>query len=169
MPCLGLLSHLLSCPTLPCRHVYTTPKSFLSMTQLYKGLLAGKRATVTASIQRLEAGLAKLRKTQGDVDVLVEQARAIAVEVRLGGSWSAGGGAGCGQGKAHIIGTGGTCNALSTCCRSPGAAFWPSHSAQVETKLTKSNKFAEEVGVEKEKVRLQWPLQRFERSAICMP
>lgn len=91
MPCLGLLSHLLSCPTLPCRHVYTTPKSFLSMTQLYKGLLAGKRATVTASIQRLEAGLAKLRKTQGDVDVLVEQARAIAVEVRLGGSWSAGG------------------------------------------------------------------------------
>lgn len=55
------------------------------MTRLYKGLLAGKRATVTASIQRLEAGLAKLRTTQGDVDVLVEQARAIAVEVRLGG------------------------------------------------------------------------------------
>lgn len=65
------------------RHVYTTPKSFLEMTRLYKGLLAAKRATVTASIQRLEAGLAKLRKTQGDVDVLVEQARTIAAEVRL--------------------------------------------------------------------------------------
>lgn len=69
----------------PRRHVYTTPKSFLEMTRLYKGLLAGKRATVTASIQRLEAGLTKLRTTQGDVDVLVEQARAIAVEVRMGG------------------------------------------------------------------------------------
>lgn len=71
-------------PAFPCRHVYTTPKSFLAMTKLYKSLLAGKRATVTASIQRLEAGLAKLVKTQGDVDVLVEQARAIAVEVRCG-------------------------------------------------------------------------------------
>ena len=34
-----------------------------------------------ASIERLENGLTKLRKTQGDVDVLVEQARIISVEV----------------------------------------------------------------------------------------
>ena len=39
------------------------------------------------------------------------------------------------------------------CCGSPAAAILATPSVQVETKLTKSNKFAEEVGVEKEKVR----------------
>lgn len=34
-----------------------------------------------ANIQRLETGLTKLRKTQGDVDVLVEQARVMSLEV----------------------------------------------------------------------------------------
>lgn len=40
-----------------------------------------KQQSVQASIERLETGLAKLRKTQGDVDVLIEQARVMAVEV----------------------------------------------------------------------------------------
>jgi dynein heavy chain len=36
---------------------------------------------VQQSIERLEGGLAKLTKTQADVDGLVEQARVMAVEV----------------------------------------------------------------------------------------
>lgn len=44
-------------------------------------LQANKRQAVQASVERLESGLTKLRKTQGDVDVLVEQARLISGEV----------------------------------------------------------------------------------------
>ena len=42
---------------------------------------ANKRQAVQASVERLESGLTKLRKTQADVDVLVEQARLISGEV----------------------------------------------------------------------------------------
>lgn len=42
---------------------------------------ASKRQAVRAGIERLEMGLTKLRKTQGDVDVLVEQARVMSLEV----------------------------------------------------------------------------------------
>lgn len=34
-----------------------------------------------ASIERLQTGLTKLRKTQADVDVLVEQARVMSLDV----------------------------------------------------------------------------------------
>lgn len=112
------------CP-LHCRHVYTTPKTFLELIKLYRNLLVGsrcwaglpgqpavfpaglphfrcparhahpivpgmlptlaaqarKRQAVQASIERLETGLTKLRKTQGDVDVLVEQAQVMSLEV----------------------------------------------------------------------------------------
>jgi dynein heavy chain len=44
-------------------------------------LQASKRQEVLVSIERLSTGLAKLTKTQKDVDVLVEQARVMAVEV----------------------------------------------------------------------------------------
>lgn len=44
-------------------------------------LQASKRQEVQVSIERLSTGLAKLTKTQKDVDVLVEQARVMAVEV----------------------------------------------------------------------------------------
>lgn len=44
-------------------------------------LQASKRQEVQVSIERLSTGLSKLTKTQKDVDVLVEQARVMAVEV----------------------------------------------------------------------------------------
>ncbi|KAI8464229.1 MAG: flagellar alpha dynein [Monoraphidium minutum] len=63
------------------RHNYTTPKTFLELIKLYKSVLARKRKESQEAIDRLENGLAKLHKTQADVDVLVEDARKMAVEV----------------------------------------------------------------------------------------
>lgn len=63
------------------RHNYTTPKSFLGLIRLYKALLARKRRETQEATDRLANGLAKLTKTQADVDALVESARRMAVEV----------------------------------------------------------------------------------------
>ncbi|KIY98975.1 dynein heavy chain, partial [Monoraphidium neglectum] len=49
--------------------------------KLYKSVLARKRKESQEAIDRLENGLNKLHKTQADVDVLVEDARKMAVEV----------------------------------------------------------------------------------------
>ncbi|KAI3429649.1 hypothetical protein D9Q98_005734 [Chlorella vulgaris] len=87
------------------RRVYSTPKTFLELIKLYRSLLASKRQEVQVSIERLSTGLSKLTKTQKDVDVLVEQARVMAVEV--------------------------------------------------EEKVAAASRFAEEVGVEKEKVNAE--------------
>ncbi|DBA86689.1 TPA: Dynein alpha chain, flagellar outer arm [Trebouxia sp. C0004] len=63
------------------RYNYTTPKTFLELIKLYKSVLARKRNQVQEAIDRLDTGLAKLQKTQKDVDVLVEEAKIKAVEV----------------------------------------------------------------------------------------
>jgi hypothetical protein len=63
------------------RHNYTTPKTFLELIKLYKSVLARKRKATQEAIDRLENGLAKLHKTQSEVDVLVESAKKMAVEV----------------------------------------------------------------------------------------
>ena len=49
------------------RYNYVTPKSFLELINFYKTLLAGHRETSGALIERLDTGLATLRKTQQDV------------------------------------------------------------------------------------------------------
>ena len=63
------------------RYVYTTPKTFLELIRLYKNVLGRKRQQVQEAIDRLDTGLAKLQKTQREVDVLVEEAKIKAVEV----------------------------------------------------------------------------------------
>ena len=63
------------------RYNYTTPKTFLELIKLYKSVLARKRKESQEAIDRLENGLNKLYKTQGEVDVLIENARKMAVEV----------------------------------------------------------------------------------------
>eukprot|EP00878_Enallax_costatus_P012531 GHUV01013087.1.p1 GENE.GHUV01013087.1~~GHUV01013087.1.p1 ORF type:complete len:2750 (+),score=1040.15 GHUV01013087.1:633-8882(+) len=87
------------------RYNYTTPKTFLELIKLYKSVLTKKRKESQEAIDRLENGLNKLHKTQGEVDVLVENARAMALEV--------------------------------------------------EQKVANANIFAEQVGVEKEKVNAE--------------
>uniref|UniRef100_A0A674HTA8 Dynein axonemal heavy chain 17 n=1 Tax=Taeniopygia guttata TaxID=59729 RepID=A0A674HTA8_TAEGU len=52
------------------RYNYTTPKTFLEQIKLYQNLLADKRSTLSASIDRLEKGLMKLRSTASQVDDL---------------------------------------------------------------------------------------------------
>lgn len=63
------------------RHNYTTPKTFLELIKLYKNVLAEKRRSTQEAIDRLDTGLSKLNKTQAEVDVLVEAAKKMAVEV----------------------------------------------------------------------------------------
>eukprot|EP00877_Chromochloris_zofingiensis_P015255 jgi/Chrzof1/9984/Cz04g22250.t1 len=87
------------------RYNYTTPKSFLEVIKLYKNVLARKRRESQEAIDRLENGLSKLHKTQGEVDVLMDNARKMAIEV--------------------------------------------------EQKVASANVFAEQVGVEKEKVNAE--------------
>ena len=64
------------------RYNYTTPKTFLELIKLYKNVLSKKRNATTHNIERLETGLTKLHKTQKDVDVLVEAAQRMAIEVQ---------------------------------------------------------------------------------------
>lgn len=63
------------------RYNYTTPKTFLELIKLYKNVLAEKRRSTQEAIDRLDTGLNKLNKTQAEVDVLVEAAKKMAVEV----------------------------------------------------------------------------------------
>ena len=64
------------------RFNYTTPKTFLELIKLYKNVLTSKREKTNTNIDRLETGLTKLHKTQKDVDVLVEAAKRMAIQVR---------------------------------------------------------------------------------------
>lgn len=64
------------------RFNYTTPKTFLELIKLYKSVLGKKREATTTNIERLETGLTKLHKTKKDVDVLVEEAKRMAVQVQ---------------------------------------------------------------------------------------
>ncbi|CAD7704939.1 unnamed protein product [Ostreobium quekettii] len=63
------------------RYNYTTPKTFLELIKLYKSVLAKKREETQVAIDRLDTGLSKLHKTQAEVDVLVEDAKKMALEV----------------------------------------------------------------------------------------
>lgn len=65
------------------RFNYTTPKTFLELIKLYKSVLGKKREATTTNIDRLETGLTKLHKTKKDVDVLVEAAKRMAVQVQV--------------------------------------------------------------------------------------
>lgn len=64
------------------RYNYTTPKTFLELIKLYTNVLTKKREQTNTNIDRLETGLTKLHKTQKDVDVLVEAAQRMAIQVR---------------------------------------------------------------------------------------
>ena len=64
------------------RFNYTTPKTFLELIKLYKNVLSKKRDKTMENIDRLETGLTKLHKTQKDVDVLVEAAKRMAIQVQ---------------------------------------------------------------------------------------
>lgn len=55
-----------------CRHVYTTPKSFLELLKLYNVLLSSKRENQDNAIERLTTGLQKLRETKDAVTSLEE-------------------------------------------------------------------------------------------------
>lgn len=63
------------------RYNYTTPKTFLELIKLYKNVLANKRKATQDNIDRLETGLQKLYKTQSEVDVLIEDAKKMSIEV----------------------------------------------------------------------------------------
>lgn len=52
------------------RRVFTTPKSFLSYVQLYKKMLAARKAMVVSNMERLAKGLQKLQTTGEQVDEL---------------------------------------------------------------------------------------------------
>lgn len=52
------------------RHVYTTPKSFLSYVQLYKKMLEVRKAMVASNMERLSKGLQKLQITGEQVEEL---------------------------------------------------------------------------------------------------
>ena len=63
------------------RYNYTTPKTFLELIKLYKSILNRKRKITQDSIDRLDTGITKLEKTKADVDILIESAKVMAVEV----------------------------------------------------------------------------------------
>ena len=63
------------------RYNYTTPKTFLELIKLYKSILNRKRSITQVSIDRLDTGITKLEKTKADVDILIESAKVMAVEV----------------------------------------------------------------------------------------
>ena len=55
------------------RYVYTTPKSYLELLKLYKGMLQRKRDESAAAIDRLSNGLRKLKDTAAVVSVIEEE------------------------------------------------------------------------------------------------
>ncbi|NXE29303.1 DYH17 protein, partial [Ardeotis kori] len=63
------------------RYNYTTPKTFLEQIKLYQNLLSIKRSELTAKVDRLEKGLAKLQSTASQVDDL--KAKLAAQEIEL--------------------------------------------------------------------------------------
>lgn len=63
------------------RYNYTTPKTFLELIKLYTNVLGKKRQATQEAIDRLDTGITKLEKTQGEVDILIEAAKKMALEV----------------------------------------------------------------------------------------
>jgi len=63
------------------RYNYTTPKSFLELIKLYRGLLDKKYAQLQGSMDRMENGLTKLKSTGAQVDDLKEKLKAQEIEL----------------------------------------------------------------------------------------
>lgn len=57
------------------RAVFTTPKSFLELIQLYSTMLGNKRTQLEEAKERYENGLIKLQKTQEEVKVIEEDVK----------------------------------------------------------------------------------------------
>ena len=49
------------------KHIYTTPKSFLELINLYKGMLKKKSEELKNNKERYETGLLRLEATQSEV------------------------------------------------------------------------------------------------------
>jgi dynein heavy chain len=63
------------------RYNYVTPKSFLELISLYKGMLGKQRKLVLDGVERLESGLIKLQATTEDVEKLKESLKLQQIEV----------------------------------------------------------------------------------------
>ena len=63
------------------RFVYTTPKSFLELIALFKGMLAKRATELEESKHQYEVGVVKIDETQKTVAELEEQLKVKAVEV----------------------------------------------------------------------------------------
>ena len=63
------------------RSVYTTPKSYLELLDLYKKMLTEKRVFTEEQIVRLDTGLQKLLETADGVAVMEEELKVKSVEV----------------------------------------------------------------------------------------
>ena len=145
------------------RFNYTTPKTFLELIKLYKNVLRSKREKTNTNIDRLETGLTKLHKTQKDVDVLVEAAKRMAIQVSTFCHAYA-----CG----HFAATNCSSQLLVGFCRpeqahvdhtvaAPCKIFQEASAeglvcaAQVQEKVVSADAFAEKVGFEKVKVNAE--------------
>lgn len=63
------------------RYVYTTPKSFLELLELFKIMLDKKRIELDDEKQIYELGLVKLEETESKVAELQEELKVISVDV----------------------------------------------------------------------------------------
>lgn len=62
------------------RYIYTTPKSFLELIQLYKGMLEDKKQNLIESKERYENGLIKLKDTAEQVEEIEKTVKIKGVE-----------------------------------------------------------------------------------------
>ena len=63
------------------RAVYTTPKSFLELINLFKVMLAEKKGNIEKSKEQYDSGVVKLEATQESVAALEENIKEVAIEV----------------------------------------------------------------------------------------
>jgi len=63
------------------RFVYTTPKSFLELIKLFKGMLGKKKSALLEAKERYEIGVVKIAETQEIVSKLEEDLKISSVEV----------------------------------------------------------------------------------------
>jgi dynein heavy chain len=63
------------------RYVYTTPKSFLELLKLFKGMLAKKKNALTNAREKYELGVVKLTETSAKVAELEAILKVSSVEV----------------------------------------------------------------------------------------
>lgn len=57
------------------RAIFTTPKSFLELIQLYTGMLASKKGQLEEQKDNYETGLIKLQQTAEDVKIIEEDVK----------------------------------------------------------------------------------------------